>query len=173
MKNSQGKSEWISIPMLEPPYNIEDFEYSDEPAWSDPEELAMKTYFVLKDPYGNCWCKNTRNGASKYFLNGGNAYYHPDTCLRFKTLEEAELEAMNIINQETYVNIPGNVNKVFIEIMVVDEEKEQEYADSIFVDTMFNKSYNKAKEEAHKDYEEMKNEKLKKQAKIIKWFRGH
>ena len=34
-------------------------------------------------------------------------------CLRFKTLEEAELEAMNIINQETYVNIPGNVNKVF------------------------------------------------------------
>ena len=33
--------------------------------------------------------------------------------------------------------------------------------------------FNKAKEEAHKDYEEMKNEKLKKQAKIIKWFRGH
>lgn len=106
---------------------------------------------------------------SLYFLDGGNTYYHPDMCLRFKTLEEAELEAMNIINQETYVNIPGNVNKVFIEIMVVDEEKEQEYADSIFVDTMFNK----AKEEAHKDYEEMKNEKLKKQAKIIKLFRGH
>ena len=169
MKNSQGKGEWISIPMLEPPYNIEDFEYSDEPAWSDPEELAMKIYFVLKDPYGNCWFKDTRNGESKYFLDGGNTYYHPDMCLRFKTLEEAELEAMNIINQETYVNIPGNVNKVFIEIMVVDEEKEQEYADSILVDTMFNK----AKEEAHKDYEEMKNEKLKKQAKIIKWFRGH
>lgn len=33
--------------------------------------------------------------------------------------------------------------------------------------------FNKAKEEAHKDYGEMKNEKLKKQAKIIKWFRGH
>lgn len=115
----------------------------------------MKTYFVLKDPYGNCWFKDTRNGESKYFLDGGNTYYHPDMCLRFKTLEEAELEAMNIINQETYVNIPGNVNKVFIEIMVVDEEKEQE-------------------EEAHKDYEEMKNEKLKKQAKIVKWwFGGH
>ena len=104
-----------------------------------------------------------------YFLDGGNAYYHPNMCLRFKTLEEAELEAMNIIKQETYVNIPGNVNKVFIEIMVVDEEKEQEYADPIFVDTMFNK----AKEEAHKDYKEMKNEKLKKQAKIVKWFREH
>ena len=45
--------------------------------------------------------------------------------------------------------------------MVVDEEKEQEYADSVFVDTMFNK----AKEEAHKDYEEMKNEKLKNKQK--------
>lgn len=155
--------------MLKPPYDIENFEYSEKPAWSDTGELAMKTYFVLKDPYGNCWFKDTRNGESKYFLDGGNAYYHPNMCLRFKTLEEAELEAMNIINQETYVNIPGNVNKVFIEIMVVDEEKEQKYADPIFVDTMFNKT----KEEAHKDYEEMKNEKLKKQAKIIKWFRGH
>ena len=169
MKNSQEKGEWISIPMLEPPYNIENFKYSDEPAWSDIEELAMKTYFVLKDPYGNCWFKDTRNGESKYFLDGGNVYYHPDMCLRFKTLEEAESEAMNIINQETYINMPGNVNKVFIEIMVVDEEKEREYVDPVFVDTMFNK----AKEEAHKDYEETKNEKLKKQAKIIKWFRGH
>lgn len=128
----------------------------------------MKTYFVLKDSYGNYWFKDSRNEESRYFVAQGDDYL-PDMNLRFKTLEEAELEAMNIINQETYINMPGNVNKVFIEIMVVDEEKEQEWVDTVFVDTMFNK----AKEEADRDYEEMKNKRLKKQAKIIKWFRGY
>lgn len=33
-------------------------------------KATMKTYFTLKDPYGNCWFKDAQNGESKYFLDG-------------------------------------------------------------------------------------------------------
>ena len=119
MKNSQEKGEWISIPILEPPCNIKNFKCSDEPAWSDIEELVMKTYFVLKDSHNNYWFKTQEH---EYRVSSSAC--DSEKMIKCTTFEEAELEAIKIIKQD--VCWYGITNKVFIQIMIIDEEKEAE-----------------------------------------------
>lgn len=73
----------------------------------------MKTYFVLKDSHNNYWFK----------IQEYEYYVSSSTCdskkkmIKCTTLKEAELEAIKIIEQN------GTTDKVFIEIMIIDEEK--------------------------------------------------
>lgn len=79
----------------------------------------MKTYFVLKDPYNNYWFKIQEH---EYYVSSSTC--DSEKMIKCTTLEEAKLEAIKIIEQN--ICWYGTTDKVFIEIMIIDEEKEAE-----------------------------------------------